>query len=267
LDVEFLDPDPGPENVHAVAAGRYDLCVTSVAHFLRAKADDPELGARFVFMVARRPHLSAFVRADGTIRDLADLGGASVIASPDSGLAREYSDLLARLGLAPGPFVAARRTFHALAAAEGEVGLEFLEMLPRYEAAAAKLGVGVRALPFYESGLDVYGSGVVAGTRLIESRPAAVGRIVRAVHDALVATRSDPWPGAEALRERYRGVAPERAVAGFRAGEPLVFFDDDLGAMDAASWERTIDYHARVHGTPRIAPEQAFDAVFASARA
>jgi NitT/TauT family transport system substrate-binding protein len=258
--------------VHAVAAGRYDVCLTSVAHFLRAKADDPQLAARFVFMVARRPHLAAFV-VDGRpalhgrpIESVADLDGASVLAPPESGLGREYGALLSTLGAEPGPPVESRRTFDAIAAGEADVGLEFLEMLPRYEAAASERGVSVRALPFYEAGLDVYGSGLVAGNGLIERRSDVVRRIVDAVAEALVAARDDPWPGAEGMRAQYRGVDPSRAVAAWETGHPLVFFDEALGVMDEAGWERTIAHHALVHGTPRVPAAEAFDPSFAPAQ-
>lgn len=258
--------------MHAVAAGRYDVCLTSVAHFLRAKADDPGLAARFVFMVARRPHLAAFV-VDGRpathgrpIEGFADLGGASVLAPPESGLGREYGALLSRLGTEPGSPVESRRTFDALAAGEADVGLEFLELLPRYEAAARKRKVSVRALPFYKAGLDVYGSGLVAGSGLIETRPDLVHRIVAAATEALTATRDDPWPGAEGMRAQYRGVDPSRAVAAWEAGQPLVFFDEALGTMDEAGWERSIAHHAVVHDTPRMPAAEAFDPSFAPVR-
>lgn len=224
-------------------------------------------------MVARRSHLAAFA-VDGRpaghgrpIETFADLDGASVLAAPGSGLWREYDALLAGIGAKPGPSVESRRTFHALAAGEVDVGLEFLEMLPRYQAAAEKQGVRVRALPFYEAGLDVYGSGLVAGLRLIETRPELVRRTVAAVAEALAATRDDPWPGAVGMRDQYRGVDPERAVAAFEIGQPLVFFDDAVGEMDAEGWERTISHHAVVHGTPRMPAAEAFDPSFVPARA
>ena len=256
--------------MHAVAAGRYDVCLTSAAHFLRAKADEPRLAARFVYMVARRPHVAAFVvegrrAAHGRpIESFADLDGASVLASRESGLWREHAALLSTFGAEPGPSVESRRTFDALAAGEVDVGLEFLEMLPRYEAAASKQGgMTIRTLPFYEAGLDVYGSGLVAGQRLIEARPDVVRRIVGAVAEALAATRADPWPGAEGMRGQYRGVDPGRAVAGWETGQPLVFFDDALGAMDEAGWERTIAHHAAVHGMPHVPTAEVFDPSFA----
>lgn len=259
--------------MHAVAAGRYDVCLTSAAHFLRAKEEDPSVAARFVFMVARRSHLAAFV-LDGRpashgrpIETFADLDGASVLAAPESGLWREYEALLATTGAKPGPSVESRRTFDAVASGQVDVGLEFLEMLPRYQAAASKRDVTVRALPFHEAGLDVYGSGLVAGVELIETRPDLVRRVVAAVAEALIATRTDPWPGAVGMRDQYRGIDPERAVAAFETGHVLVFFDDALGEMDEAGWERTIAHHAAVHGTPLLPAAQAFDPSFVPARA
>src|SRR5919201_1477484 len=87
LDVELVDPFPGPDNAKAVAAGRYDACLTSVAHYLRARREEPGRAARFVFMIARRPHIAAFViegrPADHgrPIVDFADLAGASFIGA------------------------------------------------------------------------------------------------------------------------------------------------------------------------------------------
>lgn len=219
-------------------------------------------------MVARRPHLAAFVvegraaRHGRPIHDFADLDGASVLAAPESGLWREYRALLSTFGAEPGPAVESRRTFAAIARGDVDVGLEFLEMLPRYRAAARKEGVEVRALPFYEAGLDVYGSGLVAGRTLLAERAEVVRRVVCALADALAATREDPWPGAEGMRSRYRGVDPESAVAAWTTGLPLVFFDDAVGAMDAAGWERTIAHHAAVHGTAAVPAEEVFDASY-----
>jgi ABC-type nitrate/sulfonate/bicarbonate transport system substrate-binding protein len=101
---------------------------------------------------------------------------------------------------------------------------------------------------------------------MIEARPDVVHRIVGAVAEALAATRDDPWPGAEGMRAQYRGVDPERAVAAWETGQALVFFDEAVGVMDEAGWERTIAHHAVVHGTPRVSAAEAFDSSFAPAR-
>src|ERR671932_145699 len=108
LEVELVEPEPGPENAKAVAAGSYDACLTSVAHFLRAKQEDPALAARFVFMVARQTHFAAFA-IDGRdaehgrpIESVGDLEGASFLGEPHSPFVREYLALLALAGIRPG---------------------------------------------------------------------------------------------------------------------------------------------------------------------
>jgi len=274
--VHLRHPDPGPDNVRAVAAGRYDFCLTSVAHFLRAKATDPDLGARFVFMVSRRTHMAVFcidgrpAAHGGPIRELADLDGASVLGAEDSPFVREHLALLRHLGMTPGPRIETPypEVMTALARGRGDVTADFLDLLPAFESAAAPYGVRVRALPFHEAGLEAYGSGLVTGTGTIVKRTEAVARMVSAAREVLLAGRDDPQSGIAPMSELYPGLDPGRALAGYRAGLPLVFVDEDrLGTMDAPTWERTIEHHAQTHGTPRLVPEAAFDASFAVARA
>lgn len=272
--MRLRDPDPGPDNVRAVAAGRYDFCLTSAAHFLRAKATDPDLGARFVFMVSRRTHMSVFCidgrpAAHGSpIEGFADLEGASVLGAEDSPFVREHLALLRHLGMSPGHRVDIpyREVMTALAEGRGDVAIDFLDLLPAFETAAVTHGGRVRALPFHEAGLEAYGSGLVTGTAMISERPEAVARLVAAARDVLVAARGDPQSGIAPMSEMYPDLDAGRAVAGYRAGEPLVFVEEDgLGTMDAPTWQRTIEHHAQTHGTPRLPPEAAFDGSFTAA--
>src|SRR5919204_591688 len=156
LDVEIVDPEPGPENTRAVALGTYDACLTSVAYFLRAKAADPALPAKFVFMVARRTHMAAFCAGD---------------------------------------------------------------------------------------------------------RPTAAG--------ALTVTRRRPQIGLPLLESRFPSVDAHRALAGWEAGTPLVFGDDadadELGRMDAETWERTIRHHVDTQAIPPLPVESLFEVVAATA--
>ncbi len=260
LDVQIVDPEPGPDNILAVDAGRYDLCLTSVAHFLSAKRRQPAIESRFVFMVARRTHMAAFVVADRisahgrAISAHADLSGASVLGAPDSPFVREYVALLDRIGAWPGPVVdmAYEEVMAGLVAGKGDVAPDFLNLLPKFEAAAGP-AVRIVALPFYEAGIDVYGSGLVAGPRLREERPLVLQRAVDALREALIATQAEPELGLEALQARLPAVDPAQALADWRAGEPLIFGDDDpreLGAMTPDTWQHTLEYFASAYGDP-----------------
>ncbi|MEA2218629.1 MAG: NitT/TauT family transport system substrate-binding protein [Solirubrobacteraceae bacterium] len=271
LGVTMLDPQPGAENVRAVASGERDFCLTSVAHFMTAKRDDPQLGARFVFMVARQTHMAAFVVrgrpvAHGRpIAAHAHLGGASLLGDPASPFAREYRALLARLDQRPGPAVEMDYADieAALAQGRGDVAADFVDLHPRFQAAAEPFGVTIDCLPFHEAGIDVYGSGLVTSTRLLHEEPDRVVRALVAFREALLLSRDDPELGLDGLLSQIPSADARLVVAGWKAGATLIFDDEEsrLGTMSETKWRRTIDYHADAYGTPR---ELSPGAVFAT---
>ena len=272
LEVELVDPAPGPENAKAVADGHYDACLTSVAHFLNAKADEPTLAAMFVFMIARRLHLAAFAiearpaEHGRPIAEIRDLEGASFLGEAESPFVREYIALLHSLALEPGRGVpvAYDDQFSALAAGEGDVGIDFLNLRPRF---AAELRARQRlcTLPFFRAGIDLYGSGLVVGTRWLKSGRETARRLAAALRDSLMVTRADPVAGLDGLIRRFPETDPKIALSGWTAGVPLVFAGE-LGGMDGETWRRTIEHHALVHGTPRFDVDSVFEDVLVSGR-
>ena len=271
LDVEIVDSElGGPASVRAVAAGRYDCCFTSVNHFLTAKDEEPQLEARFVFMVARRSHMAAFVIEDRpaahgrAVESFLDLGGATFVGQLDSEFAREYMALLSYLNLEPGEVLPLPygEVMEALAAGKADVAADWLDLLPDFQDAARRFGARVIALPFFEAGVPSYGSGIVAGMDVIRSRPEALRRFAAAVREGLVATHRRPDLGVEAMLACFPDIDPERAIAQWKAGERLVFDDARnlaaLGIMDTAGWEATIAYRSQASGTNDLSPEAMF---------
>lgn len=261
LSIEIRDPLPQAENIIAVAEGRNDLCLTSVAHFLAARRQDPQLAARFVFMVARQSHMGAFVvrgregRDGRRIKKHRDLDGASVLGDAGSAFGREYTTLLGRLGLRPGPWVDVPYPDIMLALAEGrgDVAADFVDLLPRFQAVADPLGVRIDVMPFHEAGIDIYGSGLVASTQMLLERPQTVRAAVAAFREALLASHDNPALGLEALIDHVPAADPGLVVAGWEAGSALIFGAEAtaLGTMNAEKWRRTVAYHADAYGGPR----------------
>jgi ABC-type nitrate/sulfonate/bicarbonate transport system substrate-binding protein len=261
LDVEIVDPYPGPDNILAVDAGRCDLCLTSVAHFLNAKRLHPAIEPRFVFMVARRTHMAAFVVAERVaasgraVAEHADLDGATVLGEGDSAFVREYVALLDQIGCSPGAVVEMpyEDVIPALVRGDGDVAPDFVNLMPKFEAVAAGTPARIVCLPFHQAGVDIYGSGLVAGRELREERPDVLQSAVDAFREALIATRDEPDLGLQALAERVPTIDPDLALADWRAGESLIFGDDEdaeLGTMSAETWQRTLTYFASAYGDP-----------------
>ncbi|MDQ3618755.1 MAG: ABC transporter substrate-binding protein [Actinomycetota bacterium] len=266
LDVEVVYPEPGPENIKAVAAGRYDLCLTSVAHFLRAVTEEPNLEARFVLMVARHTHMAVLCAQDASKSSaLGDLDGASYLGDRASPFTREYLHLAERIGIKQPSLIEVPYgdVKEALARGRGDVTADYLDLLPDYQAPARERDRQVKALPFHAAGIDVYGSGLVAGVSQLETRPQVVQATVAAIRAALEQARRDPLPGARALVQRFPDAGLQRTLDSWRASEELIFLDDGrpAGTMDPAKWYTTIEHHARVHGTARVPSATVYSAI------
>ena len=270
LEVDIVDPEPGADNVRAVAARRYDACLTSAAYFLRAKTEDRRLPARFVFMVARRTHMAAFLATDPGSRGpgFGDLAGTSYLGEPGSPFTREYMSLVRHLGMTPPSVIETpyETITFALAKGGGRVAADFLDLWPKFKRAADACGSAIVPLPFYEAGIQAYGSGLVVGDRFISERPEVVDALARAIADGLEATRRDPRLGLRALCDRFPETDPELAISGWEAGAPLIFGSGRTGTMDEAGWRETVEHYASTHGTARLSPVELFVGSFTKAR-
>src|SRR5215467_1547976 len=100
FEVELMEPAPGPENVRRVAAGGSDFCLTSVTHYLRARAQSGDIPARYVASVVQVDPISALVAADSRFQSPHDLGDARLGGPETSGLVAEFQHGLDYLGVA-----------------------------------------------------------------------------------------------------------------------------------------------------------------------
>ena len=264
LDVELLEPAGGPENVRLVADGGADLCLTSVLHYLRARAEHGALGARFIAMVTQRTPLAAFVvagrpTAAGVVPERArDLGGARIAGSPDkSALARELVAHLREQGAEPGEFIDVPYSDGMSALARGEVDAiaDFIDLLPRMRRRVPD--TTVRGLRLADDGALSYGSGLVASDRLVTDAPGVAARAIGAIREAWDATRERPDAGIAAFRERYSDVDPMVVAECWRETERLIYADEP-GALDPARLIATLERSAAIHALPMPEPSSTY---------
>lgn len=248
LDVEVLEPAPGPANVARVAAGGADLCLTSMAHYLRARDADPVVAARFVAPIVRRTPMAGLVAASSPIDSPAELSGRRLGGPSGSRLVAEYQACLAHLGLFPSVLVPMDYSEAPAALGRGEVDVvpDFVDLIPRTRRQA---GIPVRAVPF---GFDLYASGLVAADRLPLD---LVLRVVEAVAEALQRQREDPKAGLAELARRYPDADPADALEGWALVEPNIFTGPPPGVSDAATWARSVRFTSDALGLPPPPPE------------
>lgn len=255
LDVELLDPAPGPENVRSVAAGEADVCVTSVLHYLTALDRFGALPARFIAAVYQRSPMAAVVRATAAAREPADLAGLRVGGLPGDRFTAEYRAALAAAGsgdpvIVPLPYEAVPA---ALGRGEVDVVPDFADLVPRIRRQA---GLAVRAVPI---GPDVYGSGVVAADSLSD---ALAARVRDAVAAALEQQHDHPDVGLDALLQRYPGIDPDDVREGWQLAAASIFTGAAPAAMDAARWHDTLRHYTTTHDLARPDPETVYRPAF-----
>lgn len=234
-----------------MAAGGSEFCLTSVVHYLTARAQSGALAARFVAVVVRRSPMAGIVAADSGLAEPTDLSGRRVGGPSGSKLVAEYQASLAHLGLRPSVVVPVPYAEAPAALGRGDVDVvpDFADLVPRTRRQA---GVDVRAVRLP---LDVYASGLVGGDDVAGE---LVDRMVDAVRAALQHQRAEPRAGLEELRRRYPEADPADAVEGWRLVEPNMFAGAEPGAMDAATWGRTIDFLSGAHRFPVVVPDSVF---------
>jgi NitT/TauT family transport system substrate-binding protein len=234
-----------------VAAGGAEFTLTSVTHYLTARAQSGDLPARFVSVVVRRSPISGVVPAGSALTTPADLAGRRLGAPEKSRLVNEFRAGMAMLGLDQPQLVPCDYSQAPAAMARGEVDMvcDFVDLLPRIRRQA---GVAVRPVPL---NLDVYSSGLVAADRIPDE---VVVRLQSAIAAALEAQRADPKAGLDELDRRYPDADPIEAVEGWELAVPNIFTGPTPGSSDPETWARTIAHVAGAHGLPAPDPDSVF---------
>lgn len=241
LDVEILDPPPGPDmNIsHRVAAAGADFSLTGVTYHLFALRDaGGRLAARFVSVLQPRAGLAAVVPASSDLRTPADLGGRRLARSRAAWLADECVAALRDLGVAAPVLVPAP---DGPGAALGAGLVDMVATFVDTVGVAGRAGFPVRSIHL---GRDIYGSGLIAGDHVPGE---VVTRVVAAVAEAFDRQRADPEAGVSGFCDRFPHVEPARAARSWAELEPFAFDDEPTGSMNRPKWGRTVGWLGEVH--------------------
>ena len=243
-----------------VSAGETDFCLTSVHHYLTARAQEGALACRFVAVVVQQSPLAAVVASDSRFHRPADLAGARVAAPADGGQFKEFMAALGHLSVADPVVVtmAGEEARAALGAGEVDAVVSLADGMPRIRRQA---GIPVRPIPV---ALDVYASGLVAG----EHVPAATAWQMRAsLAAALEAQREHPETGLPELRRRYPEADEDEALEGWRLLAPNIFTGPEPGSMSSGRWHATVSSLSDARQLPRPDPESVYRPDFADVSA
>jgi len=261
VDVEILDPTGGPDNVVRVGSGDSDFALTSVQHYLSARATSGDIAARFVAMVVQRSPIGALVPSSSALRRPADLAGCRAGGDPANPQVIEFLATLDHRGIARPTLVELDAPSAQAALRRGEIDaiVALVDALPRRR---RQVGISLRAIRVGRD--DVYGSGVLASDRVPD---ALVSQVRNAVVAALEAQRQAPETGLIQMAERYGDDRTDDAPEGWRMLQEFVFTDRPTGSMDADRWRTTLEFLCAARGLAVPAFESVYRPEFLGAMA
>ena len=236
IDVEILDPSGGPDNAVRVGGGDSDFALTSVQHYLSARALHGDIPARFVAMVVQRSPIGALVPASSARYRPADLASCRVGGDPSNPQVVEFLATLDHRGIAPPTLVEMDVESARAALRQGQIDaiVALVDALPRRR---RQIGIPLRAVHVGRD--DIYGSGVLAGDRVPDE---LVAQVRSAVVAALDAQRRSPEAGLTEMADRYGDDRTDDAPEGWQMLQEFVFTGVPTGSMDAGQWRTTLEF-------------------------
>lgn len=216
---------------------------------------------RFVASLHQRNPVAGIVRADSDIKRPEDLSGRRVAGHSLTWFVTEYEAAMDHLGLGrPEVVGGAEGSYGAATLVRGEV-----DVIPAWAdvvtVVQAKTGFPMRSVPL---DVDVYSTGLIAADRV----PLELAKRVRdAMRAGFELQRADPELGFGAFIARFPSMTIDDIRLNWSHFEELASGRDPHGAMEAATWERTIAYTAKTHAVPPMAPEALYRPEMATALA
>ncbi len=247
LEVEFVDVMHAADYTlqgfatrpKAVAAGRADFALTSVAYVLAAQtAVGGRLPVRFAAISHQRSPLCGIVRADSELRRAEDLGGRRAARWRMPWFTDDYVGALEHLGVEPPAVIDLSDDL------DGALGRGDIDVIPTWTDMTfhhLDAGFEIRTIPL---DIDVYTTGLVAADRLA---PELISQVREAFLAGYDLQRGQPDVGIAGFRRRYPDVAEEHIRASWDRFESYGFDRVPPGTMDADRWELTIGYTAKTH--------------------
>lgn len=206
LRVQF-DPSGGSgEAVTRVGSGTYDMGVADLGVMLEFNGKNPAAAGRCVYMLYYRSPLCAASFTRANINTPADLAGKRIGAALTDGAYRLFPAYAARTGINPSTIrwqygdLRLREAMLLRGDADAILGFDSTMFfgLVRNGARAAD----IKFQYFVDSGLPLYGNGLIASKRLLDNNPEAVRRFTAAAARGWQAAIADPGAAAAALGRR-----------------------------------------------------------------
>ena len=234
LDVTIEPGQGSADALRVVASGRAELALVDAGTFVKGVSEGAETTA--IGVLLRQMPGATVVRADSEIQEPSDLAGASIGDAQQASTAVLLPAFLAANGVDEGDVTFVGMGFPARVPSllEGQV-----DAIGGYTQEFVSILDEIRLFPWYEYGIDAYGTTVVANNSFLAENSDIPERFMRAAARGLEDTFENPDEAAELTATAGDGDAEY-----FRGELELLdpYFEDDDGRgflMSEDRWAAT----------------------------
>jgi NitT/TauT family transport system substrate-binding protein len=258
--------------VTRVGSGAYEFGVGDINVLLDFNAKNPASAARCIYMLYYRSPLSAASFTRSGITTPAALAGKRIGAALSDGAYRIFPAFAAQAGIDPASIrwqygdLRLREAFLMRGDADAILGFDSTMYFGLVRAGARP--ADIQFTYFADTGLPLYGNGLLASKRMLETNPEAVRRFTLAAARGWQAAMAEPAAAIAALqkREALTDVPLETEKLRWLITRQLTTEEsraDGLGGLRAPRFSESVATVSRAFGlTPPMTPELVFDPGF-----
>ncbi len=270
LEVKIAQGRGSTDSLTKLATGISDIGLSDIAALLAARAQEG-IGVSAVMSVfSQGPHAFYTLESSG-IDSVAGVSGKRIATSAftssnvflplllEANNVQEDSIRLIKADAgALGPMLLTGST---------DLVISWVTDQQKFEAQGAQMGRPVKMLPWYQAGMEVYATTVVANDKFLQERPEVARRFLRAYLKAIEFTWAEPDRAGEMVEAMVPEVEAEVAAATIRSMRELVYNtvsdENGIGAITGERLASTWSWVARAQDLD----QDAFDPESVVARA
>ncbi len=269
LEVKIVQGRGSTDSLTRLATGTSDIGLSDIAALLAARAREDVPVSAVLSVFSQGPH--AFYTVEGSgIESVADVAGKRIATSAFTSSNVFLPLLLATNQVDEGSI----RLIKADAGALGpmlltgstDVVISWVTDHQKYSAQARQMGRKLKMLPWYQAGMEVYATSLVANDRFLQQRPEVARRFLRAYLKAIEFTFAEPDRAGAMVSAMVPEVEAAVAAETIRAMRELVYnpvsAEQGIGTITAERLASTWSWVARAQDLD----QDAFDPESAIAR-
>ena len=204
LDVAIEPGRGGNDAITRIAAGVSDVGAADITALMAARVSANVKVSAVMAIFNKTPH-AFYVLSDSPILKIADIKGKAVATSPFTASNLFLPPFLKTQNLSMDDIALTRVDSGALGpmliTGKTDVIIAWLTDYTRYEEQARIAHKEIRAFPWVESGLDLYGSSLIAADKFISERPEVLTRFIKAYRQSIIFMHEHPDEAVDAVME------------------------------------------------------------------